>query len=52
MPAIQFPGYARSKVEPESTRDQLDEAPIEEEVESSRTPSLEETRAGFMLLDW
>jgi hypothetical protein len=35
--------------EPESD---LEEIPIEEEPESSRTPSLEENRAGFMLLDF
>jgi hypothetical protein len=29
----------------------LDEVQIDEEPEPSRTPSLEENRAGFMLLD-
>lgn len=58
MAGNQFSGYARSKSEPEARRDTLDrnrrftEAQVDDEPESSPTPTLEETRAGFMLLDW
>lgn len=31
--------------------DSLEDAPLDEDPESSRTASLEENRAGFMLLD-
>ncbi len=30
----------------------LEETPVEEERESSREPSIEDNRAGFMLLDF
>ncbi len=58
MAGNQSSGYARSKSEPEARRDPLDrhrrfaETQVDEEPESIPTPSLEETRAGFMLLDW